>query len=121
MNDNELDELEALARAATGTTWSVEKHGDGHIILADSGPVPGTEDEKFGPQYRHGLNLLYIKEPDWNWENNRAYLNKVGPGTILKLVGMIRAYQQTNEDRNDAYDRIRKACSANGSEMDRET
>jgi hypothetical protein len=93
----EIDELEVLAKKATGGEWSVEQHGPNpkeYVLYSGRNTVlPGTEESGF-PMRGHGLNLMYISEPDWNGDNNFAYLSKVSPDTILKLINRIRNLEE---------------------------
>jgi len=38
--------------------WSIEPHGKGFVLYS------GRDNQ------RHGMNLVYLTEPDWNWEAN---------------------------------------------------
>jgi len=99
LTDQELEELEALAKEATGGEWSIEQHGPdpkSYVLYSGRNTVhsfPGSE--KFNIPIRgHGLNLMYISDPDWNGKNNFAYLEKVSPDTILKLINRIRELEE---------------------------
>jgi hypothetical protein len=42
----------------TAGNWSIEPHGKGFALYS------GRDNQ------RHGMNLVYLTEPDWNWEAN---------------------------------------------------
>lgn len=68
----------------------------------------------------HSLKLFYLHEPDWNGENTLKYLATFGPNTVLSMIAKLREYEADEKASTEEADRIRRACSASGSEMDRE-
>jgi len=81
MTDIELDAIEARAKAATKGPWEIQKHGGVEALFAqtmvDDVPV-------------HGLNLVYLSEPDWNWPANSAFI-AASRSDVEVLVAELRA------------------------------
>jgi hypothetical protein len=53
--------------------WSIEEHGKGFALYS------GRDD------MRHGMNLVYLSEPDWNWKAN-AKLIAAAPDLLESLL-----------------------------------
>jgi hypothetical protein len=60
----------------TGGKWSIEKHGNGLALFARNN------------DWEHGHNLMYIQEPDWNFENNKRLI-EAAPDLYRELEQLV--------------------------------
>lgn len=68
--------IKALRRGGvyipTPGPWSIEEHGGGYALYSNR------------TDHTHGLNLLHITEPDWNFETNKRLIEAAPE--LLSLV-----------------------------------
>lgn len=79
----EVSEIEARARAVPGE-HSIEEHGKGWVLYSGRKHMGK---ELFGHPMlaEHGLNLLYLMEPDRHWPQLKRFLENAHRD-ILKLI-----------------------------------
>jgi hypothetical protein len=82
MNDKKQDDFFARAKDEAGFTkgpWLIERHGNDWALFS-------REDES-----QHGLNLMYISEPDWNFEANKRLI-EAAPDLYNELEKLIKTF-----------------------------
>ena len=68
-------------------SFSVEEHGRGYVLYA--GRVSGNAEVAEQPVLaEHGLNLLYLSEPDMHWPAVRVFLESA-PSDIRALSDLV--------------------------------
>lgn len=77
-----IADIEAWLDKATPGEWTIEPHGDGQVLYSGRGPT------------RHGLNLVYLREGDWNWHTNANYIVSVGPDRIRALLDEVKRLRE---------------------------
>ena len=58
------------------TSWSIEPHGNGYALYSGRGPM------------QHGMNLVYLSEPDSNWEATKRLIESV-PVMVRALKAIV--------------------------------
>jgi hypothetical protein len=72
---SKLDEIDARLRACPGD-WSVEEHGDGFALYSGRrGPCPDAETLAALSAARHGLNLIHLSDPAYQWPRVRPVID----------------------------------------------
>lgn len=71
-------------------TWTIEPHGNGYALYA--GRDKGDE---YGFNATHGMNLVYLSEPDANWEKTKALIEAVPE--MLSALEEIAAWCEEDE------------------------
>lgn len=49
-------------KALVQSAWTIEEHGKGYVLYSG-------RDNMY-----HGMNLVYLSEPDWQWEKTKALI-----------------------------------------------
>lgn len=62
--ETKVDTVEKPDLKHSPLPWTIEEHGNGYALYSG----------RTGMQ--HGLNLLFLSDPDWNWNNNREFILK---------------------------------------------
>jgi hypothetical protein len=75
--------------------WSIEPHGKGFVLYS------GRDNQ------RHGMNLVYLTEPDWNWEAN-ARLIAAAPDLLCACKRYLDAMERYGHP--DKTDRLMRAA-----------
>lgn len=88
MTPEELSAIEQRVAAATPGPWSIEPHGDAESLFAQR-EVSGAP--------VHGLNLLRMSEPDWNWHANREFITR-SITDIPLLIAEVRRLEHELEE-----------------------
>lgn len=70
--------LSHCSRAA----WSIERHGTGYALYSGRGPM------------QHGMNLVYLSEPDSNWEATKRLIEQA-PAMLDALREVIAALDKS--------------------------
>jgi hypothetical protein len=60
--------------------WTIERHGNGYALYS------GRSDTQ------HGLNLVYLSEPDGRWERVKALIESA-PDLLAACEKMIEAFE----------------------------
>lgn len=102
-----IADIEAWLDKATPGEWTIEPHGDGQVLYSGRGPT------------RHGLNLVYLREGDWNWHTNANYIVSVGPDRIRALLDEVKEKTRALEFTKASNDILRKALDAAEDELAR--
>ena len=56
--------------------WTIEPHGNGYALYSGRGPMA------------HGMNLVYMSEPDSNWEATKRLIESV-PAMVRALKAIV--------------------------------
>ena len=70
-------------------TWTIEPHGDGYALYS------GRDD------MHHGMNLVYLSEPDANWEQTKALI-EAAPD-MLKALERVLACRGGDSDGFETF------------------
>ena len=79
--------------------WTIEPHGKGFALYS------GRDD------MRHGMNLVYLSEPDGNWEKTKALI-EAAPVMLEALEVAVEYFDRNEIDciaHDDAKAAIKKA------------
>jgi NADH pyrophosphatase NudC (nudix superfamily) len=80
MNDEKRDDFFTQAKDEAGFTngpWVIERHGNAWVLFS-------RENES-----QHGLNLMYIADPDWNFEANKKLI-EAAPDLYHELEKLVK-------------------------------
>ena len=66
------------------TPWTIEPHGNGYALYSGRGPMT------------HGMNLVYLSEPDSNWESTKRLIEAV-PLMLEALRDCLSDYCEPSE------------------------
>lgn len=92
-----VERLREGLKLATGGQWTIEPHGDGEVLYAGRGPNS------------HGLNLVYLREGDWNWQHNRRHIANCSPDNIAALLEEIVRLRAERDRLRDALTEVVEA------------
>lgn len=87
MNDKKQDDFYTRAQDEAGFTkgpWIIERHGNGWALFS-------RENES-----QHGLNLMYIADPDWNFSANKKLI-EAAPDLYHELEKMVIVLESLGE------------------------
>jgi hypothetical protein len=56
--------------------WTIETHGNGYVLYSGCGPMS------------YGMNLVYMSEPDSNWESTKRLIESV-PAMVRALKAIV--------------------------------
>ena len=59
------------------TSWTIEPHGNGFALYSGRGPM------------QHGMNLVYMSEPDSNWEATKRII-EAAPQMLQALRTIVK-------------------------------
>lgn len=80
-------------------SWTIEEHGKGYVLYSGRDNM------------RHGMNLVYLSEPDSNWEKTKALIESA-PDLLQALYECIGWFEDNNVDcvaLDEAREAIAKA------------
>ena len=61
--------------------WTIEPHGNGYALYSGRGPMT------------HGMNLVYMSEPDRNWESTKRLI-EAAPDLLAACQAFLEADNQ---------------------------
>lgn len=80
-------------------TWTIEPHGNGYALYS------GRDD------MRHGMNLVYLSDPDANWEKTKALI-EAAPDLLSALRECVAWFEDNGVDcvaLDEAREALKKA------------
>jgi hypothetical protein len=103
MNEKKKDDFFTRAKDEAGFTkgpWIIERHGSAWALFS-------RENEN-----QHGLNLMYISDPDWNFEANKKLIEAAPDlyNELEKLVmalGTLGATNLLTKEAREILERVR--------------